>query len=544
MDTPDPAQQKKTPDPVPQAYPLARALGIIVKNTMTRCWLSRRDAQQVIDTAYALLARALAQHEEIVVQVLPTSLSVNGAPLRRTSPETQSLVDQLNHLEVKRFTIVPGGDEGEFARLVDVLSRRPETVLRAGGFAAVLAAEHIDHVRARKVVYREVAEDQVIVDRADHESEERAAQASVSAVLQGTPPPDGDPQDTAAAVRDAAGDPQQLADMIVDVVQEGESDAIGDSISGCVRRVFEVLNKDPSARTQKGKKELARSLARIEGALVEVLRGPDAAEPGAEGRVTTAIGQMQEEIRIDAITAEYLRKRRAIEESEARILRFIRTRGPDMVRRTDLPERLLEGGLDVDDWVTLLDRSGALDSPAGAKPVDGAASELDKTLENLGSSLPAQDGASGDADRERLTKTLHEVNRSVDGLVADTRAKIRDLAVAVEEGETDGPHDTPRQGTGKRAGMSRKRLLAVLAEIVQEACQPLSVIKCVVEMLCSRLMGEVSDSQEEMLRLAAESASKINVLIDDLRRISGEPDSLSPDAAVQASLYADSSAAG
>ena len=85
--------------------------------------------------------------------------------------------------------------------------------------------------------------------------------------------------------------------------------------------------------------------------------------------------------------------------------------------------------------------------------------------------------------------------------------------------------------------MPRKQLMELLAEIAQELCQPLAVINCSVDMIRGGSLGEVSSTQVEMLCLAAESGSKLQTLIDKLMQISGVPETRSPDASIQESLY-------
>ena len=90
---------------------------------------------------------------------------------------------------------------------------------------------------------------------------------------------------------------------------------------------------------------------------------------------------------------------------------------------------------------------------------------------------------------------------------------------------------------GRGPKVSRKRMLAVLAEITQELCQPLSVITCSISMVVSKSLGNVTDPQVDMLKLASESAAKMEVLIDNLEKISGLPTDLAPDSAIQRALY-------
>jgi hypothetical protein len=201
---------------------------------------------------------------------------------------------------------------------------------------------------------------------------------------------------------------------------------------------------------------------------------------------------------------------------------------------------LLGGGLNTEDWVALLERGGALSAARAEGPGSQAGADLQKTLDELEQRTAPPGGAeSAEPDGAELIEALRAINRQVDGLVAGARDRIRDLAQAVADEETDASPGGPWDSVPRRPTMSRRRLLTVLAEIVQEACQPLSVIQCSVELMSSRSLGDVTDTQVDMLRLASESAAKIRILIDDLRRIAGEPEALSPDKQIQSSLYSE-----
>ena len=63
------------------------------------------------------------------------------------------------------------------------------------------------------------------------------------------------------------------------------------------------------------------------------------------------------------------------------------------------------------------------------------------------------------------------------------------------------------------------------------------MINCTLQMMLSGKLGDVTESQSAMIKLAQESSDRIKMLTDSLRRISGEPDTLSPDLALTSSFY-------
>jgi len=120
-----------------------------------------------------------------------------------------------------------------------------------------------------------------------------------------------------------------------------------------------------------------------------------------------------------------------------------------------------------------------------------------------------------------------------------TEQKINDL-VQVIKAEEEG--SGAEGGAGAKPGesktpMARKRLMVLLAEVVQELCQPLSVINCSIDMIKSKHLGEVTDPQLEMLNLASISGERVRILVDKLLELSGLPRTLTPNSGIQSSSY-------
>jgi signal transduction histidine kinase len=114
-----------------------------------------------------------------------------------------------------------------------------------------------------------------------------------------------------------------------------------------------------------------------------------------------------------------------------------------------------------------------------------------------------------------------------------TAGRIRFLTdeLQVDESAVAALEDAAR-AQGQAVRITRRQLLEMLAEIAQELCQPLSVVQCSLDMVSSRMLGEVSDSQMEMLKLALESVTRLQGLVEGLRTVAGVPQSLTPDPGV------------
>ena len=80
-------------------------------------------------------------------------------------------------------------------------------------------------------------------------------------------------------------------------------------------------------------------------------------------------------------------------------------------------------------------------------------------------------------------------------------------------------------------------MLAMLAEIGQEICQPLSVINCSLDMVRGKALGPLTPPQEEMLALAAESGARLDMLANKIIEISGVPKGTKPDSEILDDVY-------
>jgi hypothetical protein len=77
--------------------------------------------------------------------------------------------------------------------------------------------------------------------------------------------------------------------------------------------------------------------------------------------------------------------------------------------------------------------------------------------------------------------------------------------------------------------LTREDLLTRYAELNQELVQPLTVSTAVIDMLLGAKAGDVSDSQQELLKMAHESIERVNELVTYMNGVSGLPDSYIPD---------------
>jgi signal transduction histidine kinase len=85
--------------------------------------------------------------------------------------------------------------------------------------------------------------------------------------------------------------------------------------------------------------------------------------------------------------------------------------------------------------------------------------------------------------------------------------------------------------------LTREELLTHYSEFAQEIAQPLTVCTGVLELFNSGRAGDLPESQRELLKMAAESLTRVNTLVEHLSAISGVPTTLAPNAQLLEKIY-------
>jgi hypothetical protein len=330
----------------------------------------------------------------------------------------------------------------------------------------------------------------------------------------------------------------QAAEVHSDSSALKDSKSFSRLVIDSLKRAYEGLLKDPSIKTQKGKKNLARTLLALEEQILKKMN--DVTEGGLSDedtkKITDAIEEMDDELKIDSLADEYTKKKNAVRSSEDRILRFMKKKGMEDIGQTELREKLAEGGISDEEWNELLLRSGVHgtqdDSLVG---VGAAVGHLAALLVKMEDRFVKNKPADSRLSDEELNKTVHEVDQEVTNIVVRTEKKIENLVDTIRADRAAGAEDDKKEG--KQPTLSRAKLLELLAEAVQELCQPLSVINCSIDMIKSNALGAVTEPQKEMLELASSNGERVVKLVNKLMEISGVPKTMKPDAGIQAALY-------
>jgi hypothetical protein len=536
----------------PEVAEAVATLALMIYNTCHSYWMSPSDYSATATDRFRVMANAFDKNAEVRFTVSHQSLMINGILADMDNRYIKFLADHLSALEISNFTVTRGLTVDEFKEMIQLLGKSPPQMAALGGFSNAVATGGFKNIQARKIVLKEVNESEVVVpkDAVDTSAIERKTQAesTLLAFLINDVPATTD--ESVECLRELAKAPGMIADIIVKAAESrtsGNQDeaARKGAIVHCFERFFDGLMTHSFARTIAGKKSVGKTMEELKKDLLEAVH----AEPGDEmtKAIEGAAGQMVEGLEISGVAVDYARKLKALEVSEKRILRFMKAQGLEKLKQSALEEQLGESGLDVSGWQRLLAKSSIAGSlhAAGQETVSGGMEESSTAIANLAAILerlalevvkPEADPSAASA--EQLAGDVKDASDMVATLADGTEKKIHALvdAVTTEIGKIGVTEDVADKDAVSPK-MSRRQMVVLLAEIVQEICQPLAVIKCSLEMVQMERLGQVTSAQKNMLDLAAQGILRIGALAKSLERISGMPTDLEPNSVIQESLY-------
>lgn len=233
---------------------------------------------------------------------------------------------------------------------------------------------------------------------------------------------------------------------------------------------------------------------------------------------------------IAAQAAHYLEQRNEIMRQHRSMVDMVRrcAEKPDSLE--DLRKQLLDSGLSLAEWRVLLAESGV---DTGARHDDQTIARLLESVEEL-----AAQRADSDTSSPAMTHALEMIGREVESLIQHTQGQAASLAQRVDaDRSTVAELEKRARESGVGLQLSREELLGSLAEINQELVQPLTTSSAMLQMLSSSKMGDLSDGQRDVLKMATEGMDRLEKLIAYLQRISGFPIELAPDQALLSEVY-------
>jgi len=517
-----------------------RTLGFIYYNTANSCWFSASDKKQTMAEGHSLVAAILDKHDVLRFTVAEGAIKINGEEYASVTNHTKQLAAHLSKFGGCNFTFSRGLERDEFASFMELISRPEEQVLAAGegDFTEAVNRSGFRHIVSRKIILKEVTDEDVVVSRKELNvlagAERQKVEADVLSLLKAGGETGPSQEERSASLRSALQDTERLAELVIQAASEKnpagasvDKKQVAAIVVECLDRAFQTLVEDPFSRTQKGKKAIASALQKLEKELLSKMQaqeGDDASE-----MVSGAVERMTERLKMDSIVQDYTRKLKALEESEKQILKFMKLQGLERLQQAGLSDRMREEGLDVSDWHRLLAESckdQELEDEA-ARAVKQLADLLARVQDEA---ARASAGGGKAPQTAELAGDLKEINARMDKIALCAQKKLDNLAQELaEDSDIVEAIEKVAVAEGRAVKVPRRRLLAVLMEVIQEFMQPLSVIKCSVQMLNAGMLGDVSQTQREMLALIHDSSERLGILVKNLEKVAGVTPSLNPD---------------
>lgn len=501
---------------------LLRLMGMFINNANlygAQHALTARAGEQ----CYSYLVTLQQKYPRINFSFSDGKILIDGGAVDLSNPFVKNVVSKLVTLKVAGFSLIRGMPKMEFYKLLGFI------ISGAGSLE-----EGLEHVEAERIVYKQVSDQEVVVDKdafehADELNEKINRVQQIMAILKGEVPPDS--PEARDALRETSTDADQLANLIMDAAairQATSSVAAGESLAdivvGCLRRSFDGLMSDPAAATQKGKKTIKKTMLLLEKNILDRLHALSAGNE-ADELIQSEIEEMMDEVEIDSLTDEYMKKRLAVEKSEDRLMRFMKKKGSDGIEAVGLREKLTEAGLDQEGWKELVIKSGADGGGkhGGAGEGDGSGTQMLSLLLTQLTELME----SAEATPEKLNQKVAGIDKEVESIAEGTGSKIDKLAQKIESERENLQH--PEQHSKEELTKNHADMMELLAEIVQELCQPVAATNCAVSMLLSGHIGQISEVQRHMLDVAQRCGERLDTLLARLVEIVGLPEGLAPD---------------
>ncbi|RKX33263.1 MAG: hypothetical protein DRP22_00635 [Verrucomicrobia bacterium] len=522
------AEAKVSPE---QAHEFLRLAGRAISNA-TLYGLHHPLAEAAVDDCYRAFEEMMKPVSRINISVAERDLLVEGKPADLRNPFIRMLADRLHRLEVAGFSLLRGMPREEFRRFIEILATPPPEDEGPDAVLRRMQQQDLRYILAERVKYERVTESQAIVDREEEETVRRALPMvqQILAFLKGdTDTLEKEPLKT---MEDAADDASRLAELIMEAtairqrttgLAEGET--LADIVIGCLRRTFDGLLATRHASSQKGRRIIRKTLLLLEKEILDRLRGvAGELSPGELEAISEAVSDMVEQLDVDSLASEYVKRMSALKKAEDRIRRYIKRRGEQALSPDDpLARCLIESGLSPDGWSQLVVSSIRSSAPSGMElRIPSGIGALAALLEELDELMKAPEGKSAEL-RQVMERIGNEVERAADR----TEARIGELEkkLAAQEETLIGVEEAERQ----KIRLSRRAMLELLAEIAQELAQSLSAINCAVGMLLARHLGDINNDQQDVLQVAARCGERLDKLLERLVEIVGLPSGLTPE---------------
>lgn len=494
---------------------------------------NHRVTRQAMDAAYGEIAPFLDDMEEMIIGRIDDSLVVNGMEISVSGPIERALLPAMTNLSLDSFIVEKGLVHDDFVKLIQILAKgsqyKPGEVSRAT-FKRALEVAGVNHVDIHHIRYERVRDNETVVPK-EIELAGRAASTSarptrpIAAKPTSAVAPGGaDAIDMTRIVSDMLDRPDDLSRALLGVLAVPQTpeqiDSFLKQFAKALEKAFAQIPVTPTA---------LKTAARQVSKLCRALAADAETRPEIDKRRIKQLEEMltaaADALKVEMLAEEYRKKREALEKSEKRIAGFIRRKQETEFGQVDLRERLAESGMSFAEWSSVQAdsrKTGKANEEAGAiERIAAVAAELRSVAEM----------APGEATAKAM-KAAEDAGRELTAVTDSLMNRIGDLVKQARE-----PEEPVRDRDKPTRRSPKQKLLADLAEIAQELCQPLSVIVASLDMVASSHLGEVNECQISMLRLAAESAERMRKLVYSLMDMADVPKDLKPDRTVISQLY-------
>lgn len=142
-----------------------------------------------------------------------------------------------------------------------------------------------------------------------------------------------------------------------------------------------------------------------------------------------------------------------------------------------------------------------------------------------------------ESTEEKVVDTLRAIRDTLRISTETSKERIATLLGHEERPMLPGAQARARAKKRKPPKLSHAEYMSRFAELTQEIAQPLTVTNSVIEILRQGHAGAINEAQTHFLDLALESVDRVNQLIKYMHTLYGEPDSLTPNAAIINETY-------
>ncbi|NCC50072.1 MAG: hypothetical protein EOM20_02535 [Spartobacteria bacterium] len=581
----------KQPDSPPSSIlremeDLLRRLGQLLNNAALYGPLHNLTRQSMMDS-YKYLTSVLQHTPRINISITEGKLFVDGDLLESTNSFVNIFINKLIELNITGFTFCQGMPLDEYTKLTGLILSGLEFRGERKDFSALLQDMNFSYVQSEKVSYRRVTDGDVVIAANEvSDNEEETAEESLFEFVEANepepvsppvieidestvvplieieepapvveapaPPVETPPVPSVSQIMaflkgevnvdkiteelsEIANDAEQLAQLIMDAaairqrnlaIDEGES--LGDLVVGCLRRTFEGLMTQPASKSMQGKKNLKKTMLLLEKTVLEKLQAMTGErDEGLESMISDGVEVMVDEVEIDSLATEYMKRRRAMEKTEKRMMRYLKAKTNNESADSVLQNRLYAAGMTPNGWQELMvkkeEHRGVGSGPgrSGDEPgIPGGMGALAVLLAELDDLMSA--AGNSDSIGQKASAIEEEVERIAEGTEEKIEAlgsefdQIKKMLVGVQEFEAS------------RETMPQHEFRELLAEIVQELCQPLSATNCAVNMTLGGHVGELNSKQQEVLGVASKCGHRLDKLLERMKEIVGMPKGLKP----------------